>query len=194
MTHPDDDRPVDTVGRNQRRRIESRREEASPFEDMQDKLRKSGARRNADGSYQTNEGTVVLESPTEANRRAIFAESAKTRRNYFGHKGRDPATEQMARILAKDTELDIDWGDYAPVPEERPMLSGQCCGGPYDGLNASHPETVMPVVLDRLSLRPLVGQVGPSVVNPDLVWFSYVWEPTDRSWRWDDSPGQASGT
>lgn len=105
------------IGESQRRRLANKVAEASPFEDMQQKLRDSGARQNPDGSYETNQGKVVLELPTEARRRGIMETSDKTRKSYFGY-AYNAETHAAAKKLAKDKTLDIDWGPYAQKEEE----------------------------------------------------------------------------
>lgn len=124
MTKPPE-RPVDTVGENQKRRLAEKRAEGSDFKDMQDAIRKGGYRQNEDGSYETNEGSVILESPTEQGRRAIYAASAKSRRDYFASQRNaytDTITRHAASKLAADKELDIDWGAWAPPEQEKPHV------------------------------------------------------------------------
>jgi len=174
-------------GQSQLRRLANRAEEPTS-ETVGEKMRKSGARRNPDGSWQTNEGIVVEESPTEAGRRTIYAESAKSR-HLYNYKGvRDPATVAMAKQLAADKELDIDWGIYAPDhdPKDDPMY-GPCEGGPYDGRNNVHHETPMKVAIDALSGRALPGQVGPSPGHEQLIWKAYDWNVERRVWVWDNT-------
>jgi len=169
------------------RRLANRADEPVS-ETMAEKLRTSGARQNPDGSWQTNEGTVVEESPTEAGRREIYAKSAKSRNTYFYKGVRDPATIAMAKQLAGNPDLDIDWGIYAPDhdPKDDPMY-GKCDGGPYDGRNTVHHETPMMVAIDALSGRALPGQVGPSPGHEQLIWKAYDWNADLKRWVWDDA-------
>lgn len=159
------------------------------FEDMQEQFRERGYRRNPDGSYQTNEGRVFLESPTEDHRRAIYAKSKETRQHYFYKGVRDPATKEMAKRLSKDTDLDIDWGIYAPNEEDRPvLLYGICRGGPYDGKPIAHHKALMEVAMAaEVPGRALPAQVGVSLQHPDVVWKAYIWQPALEEWHWDDS-------
>lgn len=187
MTQPDDE-PWRLPGEAFLRRLFNRKEEPSEFEDLQDRIRKGGYRQNPDGSYETNEGKVYLESPHEAGRRAIYAKSADTRRDYFYKGVRDPATEQAAKALAHDKELDIDWGIYAPQEEDRPVLHyGICIGGPYAGRPVAHHQTVMEVMIDVASGRATPGLQAPSLAYPEIVTKAYVWQPALEQWQWDDS-------